>query len=283
MAEILRGAPVADALTAAYAEQAQQLREKGVAPTLAIVRVGEKPDDIAYENSAAKRCEKAGVAVRKITLPQAVGRGEMLAQMQALNTDAAMHGVLLLRPLPKTLDEEEICNALAPQKDIDGITDASLAGVFTGHGQPFAPCTAQACMELLDHYGIDPKGKRVVVVGRSLVVGKPLAMLLLGRHATVTICHTRTQGLAAVCREAEILVAAAGQMEMIGQEYLAPGQVVLDVGIHVDDEGKLRGDVDFESAQAVVGAITPVPGGVGTVTSTVLAGNVVKAAARAQG
>ena len=203
-----------------------------------------------------------------------------MAAIDRVNNDDRIHGVLIFRPLPKHLDDEAVRRALKPEKDIDGITDGSLVGVFAGTKQGFPPCTPQACMEILDHYGIDPKGKRAVVIGRSLVVGKPAAMMLLGKHATVTVCHTRTVDMPAVCREAEILIVAAGRAGVVGKEYFAPGQIVIDVGINVNAEGKLCGDVNFEEAEPVVEAITPVPGGVGTVTTSVLVGHVVEAAKR---
>ena len=189
--------------------------------------------------------------------------------------------MLLFRPLPKHLDEDLICNTLAAEKDIDGITDLSSAGVFSGKALGFAPCTPSACMEILDHFGVDCTGKKAVVIGRSLVVGKPAAMMLVKKNATVTICHTRTADLPAVCREADILIAAAGKAGMVGADFVRPGQIVIDVGINWNEqEQKLCGDVDFEAVSPIVEAITPVPGGVGTVTTSVLVGHVVEAAKR---
>ncbi len=280
MAELLKGAQVADALNASLAKEIEALESKGVYPTLAIVRVGERGDDIAYERSAMKRCEKVGVRARQVTLPGDITEEELLKQIGALNADASVHGVLLFRPLPKGLNDDRVRNALAPEKDVDGITDGSLAGVFTGNGVGFPPCTPQACMEVLAYNGIDPKGKRAVVIGRSLVVGKPAAMMLLSRHATVTVCHTRTADMPAVCREGEILIVSAGRAGIVDKNYLSPGQVVIDVGINVNEDGSMCGDVKFEDAEAIVGAITPVPGGVGTVTSSVLVKHVVEAAKR---
>ena len=188
----------------------------------------------------------------------------------------------MFRPLPKHLDEEAACQALDPEKDVDGITDGSMVGVFTGQKKGFPPCTPQACMEILDHYGIDCAGKKAVVIGRSLVVGKPAAMMLIKKNATVTVCHTKTVDMPAVCREADILIVAAGRAGVVDKPYFAPGQVVIDVGINVNAEGKLCGDVKFEDAEPIVGAITPVPGGVGSVTTSVLVGHVVEAAMRRQ-
>ena len=280
MAKLLKGAEVTAALNERIKADVEDLKAKGVNPTLAIVRVGERPDDLSYERGATKRCDTLGVAVEKVLLPEDVTQEELMAAIDRVNNDDRIHGVLIFRPLPKHLDDEAVRRALKPEKDIDGITDGSLVGVFAGTKQGFPPCTPQACMEILDHYGIDPKGKRAVVIGRSLVVGKPAAMLLLGKHATVTVCHTRTVDMPAVCREAEILIVAAGRAGVVGKEYFAPGQIVIDVGINVNAEGKLCGDVNFEEAEPVVEAITPVPGGVGTVTTSVLVGHVVEAAKR---
>ena len=279
--DILKGADVTAALGEKMIRDIGELKERGITPTLAILRVGERPDDISYEKGAAKRCETVGVAVKNVVLPADVTQGVLIDYVRALNDDNGVHGVLIFRPLPKHLDENAVNTALKPEKDVDGITEGSLAGVFTGNGKGFAPCTAQACMEILDYYNIDCKGKRAVVIGRSLVVGKPAAMMLMGRHATVTVCHTRTVDMPAIARSAEILIVAAGKIESITKEYFSPGQIVIDVGINWDDEkGKLCGDVKFDDAEPVVAAITPVPGGVGTVTTSVLAAHVVEAAMR---
>ena len=281
MATILKGAAVTAALNQSLTERTSALKEKGILPTLAIVRVGERGDDISYEKGAIKRCEKIGVGVKQFLLPADVPEETLLATIEEINADPAIHGCLLFRPLPGHIDGERIRRALAPQKDVDGITDGSLAGVFSGSGEGYPPCTAQACMEILDHYGYPLQGKKAVVVGRSLVVGKPAAMLLLQKNATVTVCHTRTADMPALCREAEVLIVAAGKAGVVGKEYLSPGQVVIDVGIHVLEDGKLTGDVKFEEAEPIVEAITPVPGGVGTVTTSVLVKHVVEAAERA--
>ena len=279
MAVELKGAPVAAAINERSQSELEALLGRGIHPTLAIVRVGEREDDIAYENGAVKRCEKVGVAVSRVVLPENISQDELLNRIFALNTDASVHGVLVLMPLPKQLDGEAVRRALAPEKDVDGITDGSLTGVFTGSGNGFAPCTAQACIEILDHYGIDCKGKKAVVIGRSLVVGKPVAMLLLAKHATVTICHTRTVDMPSVARDAEILIAAAGKARAITAAYLSENQTVIDVGINFID-GEMCGDVDYSAASPLVSAITPVPGGVGTVTTSVLVSHVVEAAKR---
>lgn len=282
MATLLKGAPVATALNEATAAEAAALREKGVVPTLAILRVGAREDDLSYERGAVKRCGQLGVEVRSVALPGDVDSGAFFAALDRLNRDESVHGILMLRPLPEQLDDEAARCAIAPEKDVDGCTDGSLVGVFTNTAPGFPPCTARAVMEILNYYGVDPKGKRAVVIGRSLIIGRPVAMLLLHANATVTICHTRTADVPAVTREADIVVAASGQMERIGAAYLREGQVVIDVGIGWNErKGKLCGDVRFEEAEKRVGAITPVPGGVGAVTTSVLAAQVVEAAKRA--
>ena len=283
MAMILSGKPVAAALDEKLREKIAWLKSKSVTPALAIVRVGERPDDMAYERSAAKRCEAIGIIVRRFGLPADAPSNDLPEVISSISGDEAIHGCLLFRPFPKHMDENAARGALLPAKDIDGITDGSLAGVFAGIDAGFAPCTPEACMEILAFYGIDPSGKRAVVVGRSLVAGKPAAMMLIQRNATVTVCHTKTADMPAICREADILVVAAGRAAMIGKEHVRPGQVVIDVGINVDGEGKIRGDVNFGEAEPVVGAITPVPGGVGAVTTSVLAKHVVESASRACG
>ena len=283
MSNILSGKEVAEALSLRLSERVRTLEEKGVKPTLAILRVGERPDDLAYERGAVKRCEKLGVEVRRLALPVECTQAELMDAIRSVNEDTGIHGLLMLRPLPKTLDEQAACEALRPEKDVDCITGGSLARVFTGKGAGYPPCTAQACVEILEHYGCELDGKRVTVVGRSLVIGKPVAMLLLERNATVTICHTHTRNLAEECRKAEVLIVAAGKAGAVDGACVSPGQTVIDVGIHVDADGSMRGDADFDSVAPVVAAITPVPGGVGTVTSTVLAGHVIEAAAKAAG
>ncbi len=281
MATIWKGAEVNSGLNARIMKDVEALKARGITPTLAIVRVGERPDDLSYERGAVKRAEALGVAVAKCALPVDVTQEVLLQVIRDINVDSKIHGVLLFRPLPKHLDEALICNTLVPEKDIDGITELSLAGVFAGKPLGFAPCTPSACIEILDHFGVDCTGKKAVVIGRSLVVGKPVAMMLVKKNATVTICHTRTADLPAVCREADILIAAAGKAGMVGADFVRPGQLVIDVGINWNEqEQKLCGDVDFEAVSPIVEAITPVPGGVGTVTTSVLIGHVVEAAKR---
>jgi len=278
MAEILKGAPVVAALNEEMSREVESLKSIGIVPTLAIVRVGEREDDIAYERGAMKRCEKVGVEVKLVLLPGDCSEDALISTLQDLNNNSKVHGVLLFRPLPKYMDGDRVRNTLSPEKDIDGITDLSLAGVFAGTNTGYAPCTAQACMEIIDYYGIDPNGKKAVVVGRSLVVGKPAAMMLIGKNATVTVCHTRTVDMPAVCREGEILIISTGRPKIVDKRYLSPGQTVIDVGINVLEGGSMCGDVDFDAVEGIVGAVTPVPGGVGTVTTSVLVKHVVQAA-----
>ena len=280
MAKQLLGKEVTAALNERIKADVAALKEKGVNPTLGIIRVCERPDDLSYERGATKRCETLGVEFKKYLLPAEVTQEELLKVIEEVNNDDNIHGVLMFRPLPKHIDQSVVENALSAEKDVDCQTDASLTGVFTGKQIGFPPCTPQACMEILDHYGIDCTGKKAVVIGRSLVVGKPAAMMLIKKNATVTICHTRTKDMPSVTREAEILIVAAGRAGVVGKEYVSPGQTVIDVGINVNEEGKLCGDVAFAEVEPIVEAITPVPGGVGSVTTSVLVGHVVEAAKR---
>ena len=278
MAQLLKGLPVANALTDILVERVAALNAKNITPTLAILRVGERGDDISYETGAMKRCAKVGIAVRQFLLNADCTREELLDAIRTINEDSSIHGCLMFRPLPDKAMEEAACALLAPEKDVDCMTSGSLATVFTGKGAGYPPCTAQACIELLDHYEIPLQGKRVAVIGRSLVIGKPVSMMLQARNATVTMCHTKTVNMAETCRDAEILVVAAGKAGVVDGSFAAPGQIVVDVGINVNAEGKLCGDVKFEDVEPVVEAITPVPGGVGSVTTAVLAKHVIEAA-----
>ncbi|MBQ5951231.1 MAG: bifunctional 5,10-methylenetetrahydrofolate dehydrogenase/5,10-methenyltetrahydrofolate cyclohydrolase [Lachnospiraceae bacterium] len=281
MAQILKGAPVAAALDVETEKRAAALREKGVVPTLAILRAGEREDEIAYERGAVKRCAKVGVEARCVTLPADVPAEEFYRTLEDLNRDPQVHGILMLCPLPAHLDQEKARKMMAPAKDVDGCTDLALSGVFTGSALGFPPCTASSALEILRYYGVDPKGKRAVVIGRSLVIGRPVALMLLQANATVTICHTKTVDIPSITRQADILISASGAMESIGAEHLREGQTVIDVGISWNEEKqKLCGDVRFEEAEPIVAGITPVPGGVGSVTTAVLAGHVVQAAER---
>ena len=291
MAKQLLGKEVTDALNAKLIDRTAALKEKGVNPTLGILRIGENPSDLSYEKGATKRAELIGIEVKKFVLPEDATKEAVLAEIDKLNADPAIHGVLMFRPLPKHLkaDTDEICNRLDPKKDVDCMTDLSNAGVFEGRADlGFAPCTPAACMEILDYYGIDCKGKNAVVIGRSLVVGKPAAMMLMGKNATVTVCHTKTVNTAEICRNADILVSAAGVLNSLTKDFVRPGQVVIDVSINWDENkpnargtlGAIAGDAVFAEVEPIVDAITPVPGGVGSVTTSVLMKHVIEAAER---
>ena len=280
MADILKGAPAAAALTEKLILRAAALREKGVVPTLAILRVGEREDDISYETGAMKRCAKVGVEAKQFLLPADCTKKQLLDAVREINADSSIHGCLMFRPLPDRDMENTACALLAPEKDVDGMTAGSLAAVYAGKGAGFAPCTAQAVMELLEHYGVELTGKKAVVVGRSLVIGRPVSMLLQQKNATVTMCHTKTADLPGECRRADVLVVAAGKAGVVTKDFVSPGQTVIDVGIHVGEDGKLCGDVKFDEAEPIAAAITPVPGGVGSVTTAVLCKHVIEAAER---
>ena len=290
MAKRLLGKEVNEALVASLQARTAALREKGVVPTLGIIRLGENPSDLSYEKGATKRAEEVGVTVKNYILPETATKEEVLAVIDEVNADASVHGVLMFRPLPKHLkaDQDEICNRLAPCKDVDSMTHMSNAGVFEGQALGYAPCTPAACMEILDYYGIDCKGKNAVVIGRSLVVGKPAAMMLMAKNATVTICHTKTVNTAEICKNADIIVSAAGVLNSLTADFVRPGQVVIDVSMNWNPEkitskgkGGMSGDAVFDEVEPIVEAITPVPGGVGSVTTSVLMKHVVEAAEKA--
>lgn len=274
--EILKGLPVANAINEKLMEQVKSI--EGPLPHLAIIRVGERPDDCSYERGAVKKMDKVGVRCTTYTFDADIDNETFQAEFDKINENPDIDGILMLRPLPKQLDEKQIENKIDPRKDLDGISPLNLAKVYAGDESGYAPCTAEAVIEMLDYAGIDIKGKRVTVVGRSLVIGKPVSMLLMKRNATVTVCHTKTVDMEGTCRNAEILVAAAGSARMIKKDYVAEGAIVVDVGINVDEEGNLCGDVDFDTITDIAAIATPVPGGVGSVTTSVLAKHLVKAA-----
>lgn len=274
--EILKGLPVANAINEKLMEQVKSI--EGSLPHLAIIRVGERPDDCSYERGAVKKMDKVGVRCTTYTFDADIDNETFQAEFDKINENPDIDGILMLRPLPKQLDEKQIENKIDPRKDLDGISPLNLAKVYAGDESGYAPCTAEAVIEMLDYAGIDIKGKRVTVVGRSLVIGKPVSMLLMKRNATVTVCHTKTVDMEGTCKNAEILVAAAGSARMIKKDYVAEGAIVVDVGINVDEEGNLCGDVDFDAITDIAAIATPVPGGVGSVTTSVLAKHLVKAA-----
>lgn len=275
---VLKGAEVSASIKAQVTEALTELH--GQIPKLAIVRVGERPDDLSYERGATKKMENFGLRVQSYVYPADISDAEFKEAFAKINEDPDVTGILLLRPLPKQICEKDIEQMIDPKKDLDGISPINIAKVFAGDSTGYAPCTAEAVIEVLKANEIPIEGKRVTVVGRSMVVGKPLSMLMVKENATVTICHTRTKDLKDTCQNAEILVAAAGRAKMLNQEFVGKDAIVIDVGINVDENGKLCGDVDFESIQETASMATPVPGGVGAVTTAVLAKHLVQAAVR---
>jgi len=275
----LRGKPVADAMKEDLLKRVEQLKAKGLTPKIGIIRVGANPDDLFYEGGIKKTSDGVGMAYEIFEHPEDIGQEELEKAVRAVGADSAIHGILMFAPLPKHLDEKKIRSLIPVEKDVDCMTLGSAGKVFADDVTGFPPCTPTACMEMLRFYDVPLKGKRVTVVGRSMVVGKPMAMLLLREHATVTICHSRTVDLAKVCAEADILVAAVGRPRMIGRDYVRAGQIVFDVGINADPDnpGKYCGDVDYDAVEPVVEKITPVPGGVGSVTTIMLCKHTVMA------
>lgn len=274
--EVLKGLPVAQAINEALITELAEFT--GAVPHLAIIRVGERSDDMSYERGATKKMDKIGFLCTSYVFPQDIDNATFQKEFDKINQDADIDGILLLRPLPKHLDEKAIENRIDARKDIDGISPVNLARIFAGDEQGYAPCTAEAVVEMLDYAKIDLTGKRVTVVGRSLVIGKPVTMLLMKKNATVTVCHTKTKDMQGTCRNAEIVVAAVGSAKMIQADYVSEGAVVIDVGINVDADGNLCGDVDFDAVSGKAALATPVPGGVGSVTTSVLAKHLMRAA-----
>lgn len=272
----LLGKNVADKLTEDIKVEVDNLRNKGVKPTLAILRVGERPDDLAYERGALARCEKCGIDTTVVTLDEGVDESEYIKALEMLNKDKNINGILCFRPLPSGIDENRIKYIIDPKKDVDAFSPINIAKLMAGEEDRFSPCTPQAVLEIMDYYNIDLCGKNVVVIGRSMVVGKPISMLLTNKNATVTICHSKTENLAKIASCADILISCVGRAKMIGKDFVKKGQYVIDVGINVDKHGKLCGDVDYSEVVDIVKAITPVPRGVGSVTSSVLAKQVVE-------
>ncbi|MGM9991690.1 MAG: bifunctional 5,10-methylenetetrahydrofolate dehydrogenase/5,10-methenyltetrahydrofolate cyclohydrolase [Candidatus Bruticola sp.] len=280
---ILDGRIITKAITQKLSLSSAELREKGIIPSLVTVRLGSREDDIAYEKGASKRCASVGIEVRNIVMAADTKQNDLIAQIKQLNNDPSVHGVLIFMPLPIHIDRNVVCAALDPSKDADGITPISQVGVYTG--QPhmgFPPCTAQACMEIIKYYGFDIAGRNAVVLGRSQIVGKPAAMLLLEENATVTICHSRSQDAFELAQKADLLISAIGRPGFIDAKYLHEGQIVIDVGTSADAQGRLCGDIKWDEAQ-MVKAITPVPGGVGAVTNAILAKHVIQAAQQSYG
>lgn len=277
MGELLKGKVVADAITSQVKSEVEELKAKDIHPKLMIVRVGERQDDLSYEKSAIKRMEKCGIECEVTPLPADITEDDFMRRLKAVNEDDTVHGILLFRPLPGHIDENKVKHIISPEKDVDCFNPANVAKIAEGDKTGFAPCTPTAAMEILKHNNIELKGKRAVVIGRSMVVGKPMALLLLGEDSTVTICHSKTHELPKVAAEADILIAAIGKSKMITDEYVKEGSVVIDVGINVDADGNLWGDVDTDKCKDKAAFITPVPAGVGSVTTAVLAKHVLKA------
>ena len=283
MAEILKGAAVANAISENVIASVEALKAEGVVPSLAIVRAGEKPDDLAYERAAMKRAEKVGVRIVNEVFPEDISEEDFLAEIDRINKDESVHGILMMQPLPSQIDGSLAREAIAANKDVDGCTSASMAGVFTNEKIGFPPCTAEAAMEMLHFYDVEIKGKKAAVIGRSLVIGRPVGMMLMHENATVVNCHTMTVDVPSITREADILIAAAGKLRSVTAEYTNPNQVIIDVGINWDEAKQgIAGDVDFDAVEPVVKAISPVPAGVGSVTTAVLMKHVVEAAARSK-
>lgn len=283
MTSWLKGKPVADSITENNRLLVKKWNEIGIMPGLMLIRVGEKPDDLAYERAIIKRCHMTGIRVRVEQLSESVAQNDFLCSLQKHNEDPEIHGILVFRPLPSQLKEEEIRHHISVEKDVDGFHPMNSAELLAGDERAFAPCTPAAVMAMLEYYQIPLEGVRATVLGRSMVVGKPAALMLLKKNATVTIAHSRTPELETVTREADVLVAAVGKADMITERYVKKGAVIMDVGINVDGDGNLTGDVDGERVDGIAKAVTPVPGGIGSVTTAVLARHVLKACERQHG
>ena len=275
--QIIKGKPVADQISENLIKEVNELVKEGINPKLAIVRVGAKGNDLAYERGALKRCQTIGIETEVIELSEDITQEEYEKALRNLNENKDIHGILCFRPLPKQLNEEEIKYVISPEKDVDCFSPINSAKIMEGDTSGFPPCTPTAVVEILKHYNVELQGANIVVLGRSMVVGKPTAMLLLNENATVTICHSRTKNLEKVTSEADILIAAVGRAKMIKENFIKKGAVVIDVGINVDEDGNLCGDVDSSAVFDKASMITPVPAGVGSVTSSILAKHVVKA------
>lgn len=274
---LIKGKPVADDLKQKLKTDVEQLSAEGVCPKLIIIKVGENPDDLAYERGALETMDYLGIQTHVAALPDNISRQDFINVLQEANADSSAHGILILRPLPKQLDSDIVKRMIAPEKDVDCLNFCNVARVMEGDETGFAPCTSNAVMEILRHYNVDLRGKNAVVIGRSMVIGKPVAMHLLKEDATVTICHSKTVDLKGIASKADVLIACVGKAKMITSEYVKDGAVVIDVGINVNEQGKLNGDVDTDDCVSKASMITPVPGGVGSVTTSILAKHVVKA------
>ena len=278
MGEIIKGKPVGDALSEVLKGECEALVKDGIQPKLAILRVGAKPNDLSYEKGDLKKCDTIGIKAEVTELPEGTTQEQYIEALEKLNKDSSVHGILTFRPLPKGIDEEVIKNVIAPEKDVDCFSPMNTAKLMEGDKTGFPPCTPTAVVEILKHYNVPLKGAKVVVLGRSMVVGKPVSMLLLGENATVTICHSKTQDLQKVCADADVLVAGVGRARMVTADYVKEGAVVIDVGINAKPEGGgICGDVDTDDVVGKASMVTPVPAGVGSVTTSILAKHVIKA------
>lgn len=278
MGEIIKGKPVGDALSEVLKGECEALVKDGIQPKLAILRVGAKPNDLSYEKGALKKCDTIGIKAEVTELPEGTTQEQYIEALEKLNKDSSVNGILTFRPLPKGIDEEVIKNVIAPEKDVDCFSPMNTAKLMEGDKTGFPPCTPTAVVEILKHYNVPLKGAKVVVLGRSMVVGKPVSMLLLGENATVTICHSKTQDLQKVCADADVLVAGVGRARMVTADYVKEGAVVIDVGINAKPEGGgICGDVDTDDVVGKASMVTPVPAGVGSVTTSILAKHVIKA------
>ena len=276
----LGGKEVADKIVEGLKIKVEELKGKGISPKLAILRVGARDDDLAYERGVLKRFESADVEVEVTAVDAGISQEELDKTFDGINNDPKVHGILVFRPLPKGLSDEHMRRTIDPGKDSDFMDIRNMENVLAGVPDSAAPCTAEAVMALIKHYGIETKGKKVTVVGRSLVIGKPAALLLTTANATVTVCHTKTVNIEEECRKADIIVACCGVAKMITEKYVKPGQTVIDVGMNVDEQGRLCGDVDYEKVSEIADAVTPVPGGVGSITTAILLKHVVDNAGR---
>ena len=276
----LGGKEVADKIVNEFKVKVEELKGKGIKPKLAILRVGAREDDLAYERGVLKRFETAGVEVEVTAVESSISQEDLDRTFDGINNDPKVHGILVFRPLPKGLSDEHMRRTIDPGKDSDFMDIRNMENVLAGVPDAAAPCTAEAVMSLIRHYNIETKGKKVTVVGRSLVIGKPVALLLTTANATVTVCHTKTLNIDEECRNADIIVACCGVAKMITEKFVRPGQIIIDVGMNVDEEGRLCGDVDYEGVSQIAEAVTPVPGGVGSITTAILLKHVVDNAGR---
>lgn len=275
--KILRGKPVADKLTENLIEKVDVLKKNGIIPKLSMIRVGNREDDLSYQRAAINRCTKCGIETEVIELDEKCTFDEYKCELEKLNNDSSVHGILCFRPLPSGIDEDLVKDIILPEKDVDCFSPVNMSKLLANEDDGFTPCTPMGVIEILDYYGLEIEGKNIVVLGRSMVVGKPLSILLLNRNATVTICHSKTIDLEKICSRADIIVSCIGVGKMVKSSFIKKGAIVVDVGINFDEDGNMCGDIDFDDVMEKAGSITPVPGGVGSVTTSILASHVVKA------